>query len=187
MNGDSIYIKALLEIQQDLLLQPQNPIDWTSLLLNSLSIIVAIIAAIATGVTAYIAYIALIYAKKEYELQKKVKESETLAVYNQRYSNDENINVVVKYLIGKKEYPMILHVPGTFEKEMFMRFFEELQYAILQKSLDSELVYDMFAFYALEAYEEKDNFFNQKDEKDWRLFIEFAKSMKKIKEQREKK
>ena len=60
---------------------------------------------------------------------------------------------------------------------MFLRFFEELQYAIEQKSLSKEIVYDMFSYYAIEAYKEKENFYKNEEENNWLRFKTFAESM----------
>lgn len=176
MNGDSIDLKPLLEIQQSLLLQAQNPIDWMSLLINCLSIVVAIITAIATGITTYIAYKALIYAKKEYELQKKIKESETLATYNQRYSTDQHIDNVIKYLNGSlKNKKLTIN-----DKEMFLRFFEELEYTIENEGLQENIVYDMFAYYAIKVADKGTDFVKDYKTENWRRFNDFVKRMKKI-------
>ena len=64
---------------------------------------------------------------------------------------------------------------------MFLRFFEELQYAIEKRAISEELAYDMFAYYAIEAYEIKDEFFDEKDEKYWLRFCAFVNRMKKFK------
>lgn len=181
MNGDSIDLKPLLEIQQSFLLQSQNPNDWMSSLLDCLSIVVAIITAIATGITAYIAYKALMYAKKEYELQKRIKESETLSAYNQRYSTDQHIS---KVLYSFQQTPYDFSKLKVNDKEMFLRFFEELQLTIENGGLPEEVIYDMFAYYAIKADDEGRKFVDDYETENWTRFRRFAKRMKAIKKKR---
>lgn len=179
MNGDSIDLKPLLEIQQSFLLQ--NPNDWMSSILDCLSIVVAIITATATGITAYIAYKALIYAKKEYELQKRIKESETLSAYNQRYSTDQHISNVICSFYKKTRDCSKLELN---DKEMFLRFFEELQLTIERGGLSKEIVYDMFAYYAIKVADKGEEFVKDYNTENWRRFRLFAESMKAIEKKR---
>lgn len=145
---------------------------------------VDVVTCIATVAMAIIALIALVYSIMEYNSHKKREQSETLSKYNERYSNDENIKKVVTYLICKMKCPDVPDYLGTFEKEMFLRFFEELQYAINQKSLSEDIVYDLFAFYAIRAYENFNIFIEDKDRNNWTRFITFAKTMQKIEKSR---
>lgn len=136
-----------------------------------------VITCIATVVTTVIAVWAFKYTREQYNRYLEKEQSDTLSHYNERYSRDLNIKKVVKYLIDKKDNPNNEYTLNTFEKEMFLRFFEELQYAIEQKSLSKEIVYDMFSYYAIEAYKEKENFYKNEEENNWLRFKTFAESM----------
>ena len=148
-------------------------------LLDYCSFIVGLLTFLATLVTTCIAYAAFHYTKREYELFREKERAETLSAFNERYSADDNIAAVVTYLSKIDEYPN--PEPSTFQKEMFLRFFEELQYAIEKRTISEELVYDMFAYYALKAYDMKYKFYNEEDEKYWLRFCAFVNRMKKFK------
>ena len=63
---------------------------------------------------------------------------------------------------------------------MFLRFFEELEYAIMAEALDAQLIYDMFAYYALKAAELGESFIDDYNKMDWNTFQVFIKRMKRI-------
>ena len=63
---------------------------------------------------------------------------------------------------------------------MFLRFFEELEYAIESEALDAKLTYDMFAFYALEAAKLGETFVSDYNENSWGSFKAFINRMKKL-------
>ena len=62
-----------------------------------------------------------------------------------------------------------------------MRFFEELQYAIEQKRLSKQIVYDMFAYYALEVDKMGEKFVEDYHHSSWIRFRRFVKEMKQVK------
>ena len=177
MNADTLYLRPILELHQNLFLLPKKSIDWSSIICDFLSFLTAM----ATIATAWIAYKALNYAKKEYELHKKAKEAETLSSYNQRYSTDIHIEKTIKFLM--EELPVENF--SLNDKEMFLRFFEELQFTIEQGGLSKETAYDMFAFYALEAAEKGDEFIPDYSSKEWGRFRLFVRDMQQIKKQGE--
>lgn len=160
--------------------------------LNSLNILIALMTAIATIFTAIISYMALSYARKEYKAHKQREESEVLSSFNERYSTDDHIAKVLDYLIdpsnnkrfhdvGISSTTDISTPPSVNDKEMFMRFFEELQYAIEQKRLTKQIVYDMFAYYALEVDKMGEKFVEDYHHSSWIRFRRFVKEMKQIK------
>lgn len=179
MDSIRVDLQSLLELQQNLTVPSGNSIEWESLVIGSLSTLVALVTAIATGITVYITYIALTYAKKEYSLNKKIRESEILAKYNERYSTDPHIDRVIRSF--NKELDLKEKVTLN-DKEMFLRFFEELQFTIEQEGLSKEVVYEMFSFYALKAAEKGKSFVDDYGEKYWRRFINFTDSMKEVEE-----
>ena len=151
----------------------------TPIFLDYISCVMGILSVIITGITAYIALAAFQYTKKEFSLYQEKEKSEILSAFNERYSTDCNIKAVVTYLNKIDEFP--ISEPSTFQKEMFLRFFEELQYAIEKKVISEELVYDMFAYYALKAYDIKFKFYNEEDEINWLRFNAFIRCMNKYK------
>ena len=70
--------------------------------------------------------------------------------------------------------------------EMFMRFFEELQYVIEQKGLSKEITFDMFSFYALEAKPLLENCTEDYKKENWKRFRTFVEDMECIKKERNK-
>lgn len=135
---------------------------------------------------------AFIYARKEYRLHRKREKAETIARFNERYSNDKNIEAVVKLLMNEKNGEEkakdgLRDKSLNYQKEMFLRFFEELQIFMEAGSLDTKLVYDTFAHYALKAFEKGTGFYEElTSEKlsevskgDWYRFGKFINEMKK--------
>ena len=87
----------------------------------------------------------------------KKEQAQALSKFNERYSSDKNIEIVVKYLIGEREGAEVV-IPTTYQLELFLRFFEELEYAISQKMLDEKHTFDMFSYYALTAFDSEELF-----------------------------
>jgi hypothetical protein len=140
---------------------------------------IEVLTLLASLLTASIATAAFIYTKKEYRLHIEREQSLTLSKFNERYCADKNIEAVVKYLIGESDGVQVTK-PTTYQKELFLRFFEELEYAISHNSLGEKLVYDMFSYYALKAYDSQEKFIAENEEKYWICFVEFVERMKKI-------
>lgn len=74
-----------------------------------------------------------------------------LSEYNVRYSQDKNIEAVTKYIIDIME-GKVAAVPSVHEKEMFLRFFEELEHQLKCKRIEEDDVRSLFAYYAVAAY-----------------------------------
>ena len=148
--------------------------DCISKLINATSLIIAFGTLCAT-------IFAIFYAVKEYRLHCKQNKADVLHKYNERYSSDENIKKVIEYLISQKDGKDIPDgkTPSLYEKEMFLRFFEELEYAIESGALDAELTYYMFAYYALEVAKLKGSFIEDYNNKEWNRFRAFIKRMNK--------
>lgn len=272
MDSIKVDLQSLLEIQQNLLPNPNESVDSLSNFVDCMSVAVAIITALATGFTAFIAYKALVYAKKEYSLHKQTEMASTLAAYNERYTTSPYIENVIKYLISKEERiksiknkvniliselknssttfqnmedlkrqnkiieksiktystktaidcaekiinevnssePFVSNENvkstldnikdyiekekqsveknkiSTNDKEMFMRFFEEIQYTIDQGGLTEKIVYEMFSFYAIKIYDLGTEFVEDFNEYYWCQFRRFGKKMKEIDQVRNK-
>ena len=109
-----------------------------------------------TCIQTLIAVLAAIIAFLEYRKHVEQNRYAVLSEYNSRYCNDKNIEVVVKYLIwfleghGSKNETEPKK-PTIYEKEMFMRFFEELQLQIENDRIGEGKVEDFFAYYAVAA------------------------------------
>ena len=138
------------------------------------------------GVSGFIiAIISLIVSYYQYRLNRKQLRTELLTSYNARYSSDEDIKKVVKYL----EQEEGLHLrekaeePDEHEVEMFMRFFEELELLIVANAIDEKIVSYMF-FYYLQAFEkQKDKWKNiGYEDNEWKVFHKFMDRMKDLRQ-----
>lgn len=175
--------------------------------LDVCSFIVELLSYFSTFLTVTIGAYAVWFAKKEYLLHKKEEKARTLAQYNERYSSNEHLLIVVEYLweiqnrkeeyekklLDKKNYKEIqneieiecknnkkarLKIPTEHDKELFLRFFEEMQYSIEQETLDEEQVKDLFYYYAKIANDMGCDFVDDFDKNCWRKFKVFIKNMK---------
>lgn len=145
--------------------------EWLSNAINS-------ITAFATLCMALIAGFALRVSYKEYKGYRKREKTECFSKYNERYTTDPYIKKVVTYLINSSNnnHP---EVPPLHDREMFMRFFEELMIAIETEVLDKRIVKDMFSYYA-EEYANRTDLMKEHESEDWTRFIQFVEIMKNI-------
>ena len=173
-------------------------------ILDYCSFAVELLTFLASVLSLLISIIAIFYVIKEYKLHKQVEMANTLAKYNERYCTDEHIERTLRFLVkyydikkddkykhySDKEILSMAKKKDTsscIDKEIFLRFFEELQYSITQGALDKDVVYDMFAFYAIVAYELDTNFVDDFNGECWCTFKNFAKSMIQIRKKKERK
>jgi len=98
------------------------------------------------------------FAWREYKRMIKHKQCEVFAKYNERYENSEYIQKVVKYCtvktINREDIPTI------HDKEMFLRFFEELEMMVQEEYLTEEKVGNYFAYYFLVVWNDKSFFWD---------------------------
>jgi len=132
-----------------------------------------------------IAIISLLVSFCQYKLHKRQLKTELLSKYCVRYSVNQEISSVVKYL--EKEEGLNLkkggEMPDDHEVEMFMRFFEEIELLIRSNSIDEKVVSYMFYFYLQTFDKLKDNWPNiDYGSEDWKVFHEFNARMKKVRE-----
>ena len=118
--------------------------------------------------TLLVSVIALVYAILEYRRHKKSVSTNLLCQYHQRYVSDKNIESVIQYMlrtakvdengeiVGFDETKASGSDPGIYEKEIFMRFYEELQLQIDDGNIDNDIARDMFSYYVLKFDEIKD-------------------------------
>lgn len=158
-------------------------------------------------IEAIVAVVAFIAALIEYVNHQKRAEAQTLSYFNEKYSNDKNVRRVVKWCI--------YNMPGNdedivkpdnyckedmlYEKEMFLRFFEELEVSLEKGNLTDEYtVYKMFAYYAIrvsrfegfvgdyKAHQDKTFLYCKDNEKDWIYFEKFIHRMSRFYQEEEK-
>lgn len=132
--------------------------------------------AIAAALTGYIQY-------RNYKEREKY---DKLSRLSERFASDKNIQKVMESLLKCYNEDSKCFCINDFkheqtsDKEMFLRFFEELQYAIDTSSLDEDIVCYYFSYYAVLANLMGKNFVEDYDSGSWTKFIEFAENMKKI-------
>lgn len=94
--------------------------------------------------------ITIVLATKEYRSAKQREKYAVFSEYSKRYSEDENIKAtsefIIAYLNGEKLPDLTIN-----QKEMFLRFFEELEMQIEKGRMDKEVVEDFFVYYAVAA------------------------------------
>lgn len=149
------------------------------IIMSFFSFSIEVLTLLASLLTASIATAAFIYTKKEYRLHIEREQSQTLSKFNERYCADKNIEAVVKYLIGKRDGATVA-MPTTYQLELFLRFYEELEYALSKKMLDENLIFEMFSYYALAAYYSEEFMLKYLDENCWNRFLAFVGRMRRI-------
>lgn len=134
---------------------------------TSVSAIVAALSLVVTVITVVIAY-------HEYKKISKKEKCDILTKYNERYMNNPCIlKVIDSYLYKNKKKPT------ANEKEMFLRFFEELEVMIREEYISEKNVHDLFSYYFLVLWDD-DDFWSQdmrdsltkeeaQNSDDWRL------------------
>lgn len=161
--------------------------------------------------------VATIYAMMQYNEHKNAQRTNLLCEYNQRYSTDTNIKRVIEWILKvaiTNEKGEVINVdidksyykPGINTREMFMRFFEELQLQIDKGNLNANDVYNFFAYYAIiyDQFEDlhkditdytrwevvKSTKYGQEDKiinDNWDLFSKFVAKMNEINKIKEEK
>lgn len=139
---------------------------------------------LSDAITAMVGVIGSSVAFYEYKAHDEEEKKQLLLKYNERYSTDENINQVLEFLTSRGQYKV--QIPTVNQREMFLRFFEELEIQIQNNMLDADLVYDLFSFYALEAGKPDDFLTSKYENQNWRYYMDFYKRMKRIKDERDK-
>lgn len=110
---------------------------------------------------------ATLYAVVQYHYHKKEHRINLLGEYNKRYATDKNIQEVITWMlkvaivnddgeIVNAEPYRCYCKPSIHEKEMFMRFFEELYLHIENGSMDKRQVCKLFSYYAIKFDEIKE-------------------------------
>ena len=121
------------------------------------------------------------YAVFKYRNHLQEEKRKVLCEYNQRYSTDKNIEAVIEWMVQvaktdektgeikgvNKDIKTV--PPSIHKKEMFMRFFEELNIRLEKNDMNTDEVYSLFAYYALKF----DNYWDFRlDIKDYKNELE---------------
>lgn len=149
----------------------------------------------------------VIYVAMEYKAHRKREKAETLAKYNERYSTDNNIQICLRYLLRlnwnindekknieetysdlkvKQDFLNEYKIDESYFlncKEMFLRFFEELEYSIEFGSVDEHDVEYLFGYYVIVVYRHFKEFCND-NINEWIKFECFAERMNRIRRTR---
>lgn len=110
--------------------------------------------------TFFVTIFSAIYAYLQYKRYKEEQVVKLLGEYNQRYSTDNNIKTVVSWMlkiaivdekgeIKGADPDRSFFKPGIYEKEMFMRFFEELYLHIKNGSVEKRRACLLFSYYPI--------------------------------------
>lgn len=100
--------------------------------------------------------------------------------YNKRYANEKYISDVGGWICDKL-VGQDRKVPSLWKRELFLRFFEELEMQRDKKKLDKECVKNLFAYYGIAAILIED-FTKGFDhwEQNWSYYIKFIQEYKDI-------
>lgn len=139
--------------------------------------------------SALIAFGVAFYGIFQYDRHVKEKKTELLCSYNKRYATDVNIEKVVRWIIANLDENGKLRendpcekndIPGIYEKELFMRFFEEMYLQTSQGKINKEDTIRLFSYYAL-MFDKHDRFHSDitdYDSDDWHYYHKFICMMK---------
>lgn len=98
------------------------------------------------------AIITLCFSVREYYAHKKREKLSVFSEYSKRYVDDPNIKCVVEFLISYFENSNVkTAIPNIYQKEMFLRYFEELELMIEKGKIDKDDIADFFVYYAVAA------------------------------------
>lgn len=131
-----------------------------------------------------IALIALSATFYEYRNHVKKRKADTLAHYNTLYCENGSYKKIIKDLIAYDEGKIFKYDIKSkadnneciiYEREMFMRFFEEIQIQIEEGNLDSKTAKILFLWYAKKVDELGDNFISDYNSDCWTTFKKFIK------------
>lgn len=141
---------------------------------------------LALLLTPLITLLTVIIAFREYYRKRKQDKIELFIKYNARFCINEDVMRVTKYLekyVGLNHHGEV-YTPDDHQVEMFMRYFEELEFLIESGAIDEEIVSYMFSYYVFEFEKRKDEWKNVGyEEEGWRVFRNFVNRMHRIKNQ----
>lgn len=138
---------------------------------------------ISAAISASVATTGVILTAFSYYKYKEEQKVKMTYFYNKVYRTDENIQEVLKFLIesdSKGTSDSNIDASTINKRELFFRFFEEIQYLIDQDIIDEKEAYDLFGYYAKVAYDLQKKF--QPDiqvENNWKTLKKFIKGYEK--------
>ena len=113
----------------------------------------------------------------------KQLKTEAFIRYSSKYSMSPEVSSVVKYLehLDGLNHKLKITPPDNHDIEIFMHYFEEIEYLIEGGIMDEKMVYEMFSYY-LFVFEKNRKKFNIKDyESDsWNRFRHLLVRIKRI-------
>lgn len=137
---------------------------------------------ISDAIPASVAMTGVLLTAFSYYKYKEEQRVKMTASYNKEYRTDSRIQEVLRFLIehSEQEHEPRIDAETINQREMFLRFFEEIQYLIDQNLIEEKQAYDLFGYYANEAWKMKDAFIpNFGDELDnWEKLNSFIKGYK---------
>ena len=145
-------------------------------------------AAYAAISAVFISLIIFIQSCADNKLKSKNDEQILLCMFGQRYSTDDNIRRVVKWIMANldnkgliKKEKNLVNVPDFYEKTVFMSFFEDIYNTISQEIITKSYMMRRYSYYAIK-FDEYD-FFHQDisnyNTGEWSSFHEFVSTAKK--------
>lgn len=108
-----------------------------------------ILSTISECILAIMAIIAGVVSWNEYKNHKQKENNKLLSQLNRRYTCNNDIQFVVRYL---REIDPDKDKPRPYQTELFLRFFEELGVYLGNKSLPKDDVMNFFGFYLEQLY-----------------------------------
>ena len=136
---------------------------------------------IADWSTALITFCALGLSICEYRKYKKRERVNNLTQLNVRFTTDQDISYVTKYLEKLEDNnEKTMGVPDIHKLEMYMRFFEEICCLLKSKALKRNIVYYMFGHYVIIFADNKEKWPSELgyDKGYWQLFRDFVDIMR---------
>ena len=109
----------------------------------------AIVSVISSGILAFMAIVAGIFSWIEIHSHKEKENNKLLSQLNKRYLENEDIQMVVRYL---REIDADPKMPRPYQTELFLRFFEELGLYMKNYNLPKNAVKNFFEFYLKRMY-----------------------------------
>ncbi len=146
--------------------------DFSHFKIKTISLFVSYISVCAVFTIGYFEYLAKIRRDKTAVLEK----------YNNRYLKDRNIRDSISVLMKLEEdrKPIDLSISEIRKREVFMRFFEELQLQIEGGALDEKDVHTLFGYYACFADQLNSSFVSDYYDDCWITFRQFVKRHKEL-------
>ena len=136
---------------------------------------------IADWSTTLFTFCALGLSILEYTKYKKRERVHILTQLNVRFTTDQDINYVIKYLEELEDNnEKAMGIPNIHQLEMYMRFFEEICCLLKSNALKRNIVYYMFGHYVLVFANNKDKWPSELgyDKGYWHLFRDFVDIMR---------